>query len=171
MGQKLMGKSVNAMSRFLLKRPTEGRTIAVVGDVYRFLATGEDTNGTYALWEAIVTPGGGPPPHIHSREEEGFYILEGEITLSIGEERIVATAGMFANLPVGSLHSFKNETDRPARMLISVAPAGLEQMFFEVGVPVPAGSQIAPLPTKEEIERLLSVAPKYGLEMRLPDHG
>jgi len=54
--------------------------VAVVGDVYRFLATGEDTNGKYALLEAIVPPGGGPPPHVHSREEEGFYILEGEIT-------------------------------------------------------------------------------------------
>ena len=44
-----------------LRKPTEGRTIAVVGDVYRFLATGDDTNGKYALWEAIVPPGGGPP--------------------------------------------------------------------------------------------------------------
>src|SRR5580692_2607212 len=100
-----------------LRKPTAGRTIAVVGDVYRFLATSEDTNGKYAMWEAIVPPGGGPPPHVHSKEEEGFYILEGEITLQVGEERIVASAGMFANMPVGTLHSFKNETDRPARML------------------------------------------------------
>ena len=55
--------------------PGQGRTVAVVGDVYRFLATGEDTNGKYAMWEAIVPPGGGPPPHVHSREEEGFFIL------------------------------------------------------------------------------------------------
>ena len=68
-----------------LRNPAEGRTIAVVGDVYRFMATGEDTNGKYAMWEAIVPPGGGPPPHVHSREEEGFYILEGEITFMIGE--------------------------------------------------------------------------------------
>ena len=66
-----------------VRRATEGRTIAVVGDVYRFLATSEDTSGKYALWEAIVPPGGGPPPHLHSREEEGFYILEGEITFTI----------------------------------------------------------------------------------------
>src|SRR5213592_1664619 len=113
-----------------LRTPAEGRTIAVVGDVYRFLATGEDTNGKYAMWEAIVPPGGGPPPHVHGREEESFYILEGEITFQIADERIVATAGMFANIPVGTLHSFKNESNRPAKMLISVAPAGLEQMFF-----------------------------------------
>ena len=159
---------MDATPRFLLNRPGVGRTIAVVGDVYRFLATGAETNGKYALWEAIVPPGGGPPPHVHSREEEGFYILEGEITIQIGAERVVASAGMFANMPVGSPHSFKNETNQPARMLISVAPAGLEQMFFEVGVPMPAGATTALPPRKEEIEKLLEVAPRYGIEIQLP---
>jgi quercetin dioxygenase-like cupin family protein len=150
--------------------PPQGRTIAVVGDVYRFLVTGEDTNGKYALWEALVGPGGGPPPHVHSREEEGFYILEGEITFTINGGRVVATAGMFANMPVGTPHSFKNESDKPARMLISVTPAGLERMFFEVGVPLPQGSRTALPPTNEEIEKLLAVAPRYGIELMLPGH-
>src|SRR5262249_13098290 len=142
------------MTRAVIRKPDQGRTIAVVGDVYRFLASGEDTNGKYALWEAIVPPGGGPPPHVHSREEEGFYILEGEITFTMGDQRLVATAGTFANMPVGTPHSFKNESSRPARMLISVAPAGLEKLFFETGVPLPEGSTAALPPTKEEIERL-----------------
>ena len=153
-----------------LRTTTEGRTIAIVGDVYRFLATGEDTNGKYAFWEAIVPPDGGPPPHVHSREEEGFYILEGEITFQIGDERVVATAGMFANMPISMPHSFKNESNLPAKMLISVAPAGLEQMFFEVGVPVEQGATTAPPPTKAEIEKLMAIAPKYGIEIRLPGH-
>src|SRR5215470_9366625 len=123
-----------------VRKLTEGRTIAVVGDIDRFLATGEDTNGKYALWEAIVSPGGGPPPHVHSREEEGFFVLEGQIAFQIGEEQIVATAGMFANMPVGTEHSFKNLTSKPAKMLILVAPAGLEQMFFEAGVPIAQGA-------------------------------
>ncbi len=144
----------------------QGRTVAVVGDVYRFLATGDDTNGKYALWEALVPPGGGPPLHAHSREEEGFYVLEGEITF--GDKRVVATAGTFANMPVGTPHCFKNESNKPAKMLISVAPAGLEQMFFEVGVPLAEGATTALPPTKEEIEKLLAVAPRYGIEIRLP---
>lgn len=152
-----------------LRKPTEGRTIAVVGDIYRFLATGEETDGKYAMWEAIVPPGGGPPPHVHSREEESFLILEGEITFQVGDERIVAEAGTFANMPVGSLHSFKNATDKLARMIISVAPAGLENMFFEVGQPVALGEQ-APPPSKAEIEKLLAVAPNYGVEIKLPHH-
>ena len=146
----------------------QGRTVAVVGDVYRFLATGEDTGGHYALWEAIVPRGGGPPPHVHSREEEGFYVLEGEITFTVNGERVAATAGTFANMPVGTPHSFKNESTKPARMLISVAPAGLERMFFEVGVPLAEGATTAPPPTKDEIEKLLAVAPGYGITILLP---
>jgi quercetin dioxygenase-like cupin family protein len=153
--------------RTVLRTPGQGRTIAIVGDVYRFLATGQDTNGKYALWEAIVGPGSGPPAHVHSREEEGFFVLEGEITLQVGDERIVAKAGTFANLPVGTLHSFKNESRHTAKMLISVAPAGLEEMFFEVGVPVPPGATSAPPPAREEIEKLLEIAPWYGIEIRL----
>ena len=155
---------------YVLRKPGSGRTIAVVGDVYRFLATGEETAGHYATWEALVPPGGGPPPHIHSREEESFYILEGEMTFRVNGETIVATAGTFANMPIGSLHSFKNETDRPARMIISVAPAGLEKMFFEVGVPLAEGSTAALPPTKQEIEKLLAVAGNYGVEIKVPEH-
>jgi quercetin dioxygenase-like cupin family protein len=119
------------MPQAVMRKPGEGRTVAVVGDVYRFLATGEDTNSKYTLFEPFVSPGGGPPPHVHSREEEGFFVLEGEITFTIGDKRLVASVGMFANMPVGTPHSFKNESGKPAKMLISVAPAGLEKMFFE----------------------------------------
>jgi quercetin dioxygenase-like cupin family protein len=152
-----------------VREPGEGRTIAVVGDVYRFLATGDETDGRYAMFEAVVSPGGGPPPHIHSREEESFYVLEGEITFQVGDQTIVADVGTFANMPVGSLHSFRNCTDKPARMIISVAPAGLEKMFMEVGQPVEFGQQAQP-PSKAEIETLLAVAPNYGIEIRLPQH-
>jgi quercetin dioxygenase-like cupin family protein len=153
-----------------IRNPNQGRTVAVVGDVYRFLATGDETNGKYAMWEAIVPPGGGPPPHVHSREEEAFYILEGEIMFTVNGEKVVALAGMFANMPVGTPHSFKNESDQPAKMLISVAPAGLEKMFMEVGVPLTSGATTALPPTKEEIEKLLKVAPCYGVEIKVPHH-
>lgn len=153
----------------IVRTAAEGRTIAVVGDLYRFLATGDETDGKYAMFEAIVPPGGGPPPHTHSREEESFYVLEGEITFTVGERQIVAAAGTFANMPIGSLHCFKNATDKTARMIISVAPAGLEKMFFEVGVPAKLG-ETPPPPTRAEIEKLLAVAPNYGVEIKVPGH-
>ena len=144
------------------------RTIAVVGDVYRFLATGAETDGRYALWEAFVAPDAGPPPHIHTREVEAFYMLEGRVAIYVAGQRRELTAGQFAHVPIGTLHTFKNETAQPARMLILVAPAGLEQMFFEVGQAVDEGTQTAPLPSPEELARLVAAAPRYGVELRLP---
>jgi len=152
----------------IIRSSQQGRTVSLVGDVYRFLATGEDTNSKYTLIEALVSPGGGPPPHVHSREEECFYILEGEIAFTIDGKRVVATPGMFANMPVGTPHSFKNETNKPAKMLATVAPAGLEKMFMEIAVPLAEGATTALPPTKEDIEKLLAIAPKYGIEIRLP---
>jgi hypothetical protein len=75
---------------------------------------------------------------------------------------------MFVNMPIGLPHSFKNESSKPAKMLITVAPAGLENMFFEIGVPLAEGSTSALPPTQDEIEKLLKVAPKYGIEILLP---
>jgi quercetin dioxygenase-like cupin family protein len=151
-----------------VRKPGEGRRVGVVGDVYRFLATGDDTNGKYAIFEAIVPPGSGPPPHIHSREEESFLVLQGQMTFQLGEQRIVAQEGTFLNMPIGSLHCFKNESDRTARLLISVAPAGLEGLFFEIGWPLTDDAETTSPPSEADIEKLLEAAPRYGIEIKLP---
>lgn len=72
---------------------------------------------------------------------------------------------MFVNMPIGTPHSFKNESSKSAKMLITVAPAGLENMFFKFGVPLAEGSRAALPPAQEEVEKLLKVAPKYGVEI------
>ena len=107
-----------------IRKPGEGRTITLVGDVYRFMATGEDTGGKYAQFEAIVPPGGGPPAHYHTREEEGFYIIEGEIAFQIGDQRLIASAGMFANkCPSGHrIRSRMNRIARPRCSLLWLLP-------------------------------------------------
>jgi quercetin dioxygenase-like cupin family protein len=119
------------------------------------------------MWEAVIAPGSGPPPHIHGGEEESFYVLAGEITFQSGEERFVATAGTFVNMPPGTLHCFTNASDKTARMIISIAPAGLENMFFEVGQSIEWGQPV-PAPSQAEIEKLLAVAPRYGIQFQLP---
>ena len=96
------------------------------------------------------------------REDETFFVVEGEITFRVGNEKLVAGPGTFVNMPIGNPHAFKNETDRPAKMLISFAPAGLEEYFFEVGQRF--DGELPPKPSKEEIERLVEAAPKYGIE-------
>lgn len=147
-----------------------GPTFSAVGDVYRLLATGEQTGGAYALCEARVLPGGGPPPHVHRREDESFFILEGEITFTLDGRKIVARAGTFLQSPRNLPHAFKNESSAPARMLILTTPAGFEKFLAEFAQPVPSFDS-PPLPvTGADIQKLLAVAPKYGIEILPPPH-
>lgn len=149
-------------------KPGEGPVVAAVGDHYRFLAVAGETDGRYAIWHATVHPGGGPPPHVHSREEEAFYVLKGELTFFANGESFVGGPGTFVNLPVGGEHRFRNETNDPVEVLILVAPAGLEEMFRRTGVEVDGGNLEPPTVTPEEVERIKSIAPEYGVEIRVP---
>ena len=86
--------------------------------------------------------------------------LRTDFALSNGES--------FLNMPVGSLHCFRNESDKTARLLISLAPAGLEEMFSEVGTPLADDAETAPPPSEGEIKKLLDAAPRYGVEIKVP---
>ncbi len=145
----------------------EGRSIWVVGDRYTIKYGGSDTGGAFAMMEATVPPGHGPSPHIHHREDEAFYVLEGEIQFQADGSSFTATSGAWVTLAKGSLHSFKNTGSTPARMLVVVTPSGLENFFLEVGRDAIEGETEPVLPTPEDIQRLLETAPKYGLEIRL----
>lgn len=161
---------MSSAAQTLCLPPGEGAAFSAVGDVYRFLATGEQTGGAYALCEARVLPGGGPPPHIHHREDESFFILEGEVTFLLGDRRVVAKAGSFIQGPRGVPHAFKNESGVPARMLIHVSPPGFERFMAEFATPV-ASFDSPPVPvTPADIEKLLAVAPKFGIEILPPPH-
>ena len=149
--------------------PGEGDAFSAVGDVYHVLASGRQTGGVYALSEIRVSPNNGPPPHIHSREDESFFILEGEIEFQVGDEKITARSGTFIQGPRGIAHSFKNNTQLPARMLGLVTPAGFENFFKEFAQPVASFDSPA-IPTgKDDIDKLLAAAPKYGLQILPPN--
>ena len=129
-------------------------TVHGAGDTYAMLATGEHTADDYFLTEALVPSGGGPPPHIHTREEEGFFILEGEVVIRAGGEQITATAGTYVNVPRGVKHNFTNESAAPARMLIWFAPAGFEGLFREVAT---------------NPENITAIGERYGVEYFLDE--
>lgn len=146
----------------------EGKTVWMVGtDLITFKATGEDTDGAFALFDSLVLPGGGPPPHIHTREAESFYVLEGEFEFFAGDHWIKAAPGSFVHVPKGALHTLKNAGAKVGRLLTLVAPAGLDKYFEEAGVP---GTDVSDPPPfgPEEIENMLSILPKYGLQMPPP---
>ncbi len=157
-----------AMPQGLLQQPGQGSSYWVLGDLYTLKATGEDTGQAYALTEILAQPQSGTPLHRHSREDEAFYIQEGEVEFQLGEQTIVATAGTFLHSPKGQVHSYRNITSKPAKMLCWVMPAGLERFFVEIGVPVEEKSASPPSITPETIKKVMSTAPKYGLEILPP---
>ena len=132
-----------------------------------FKASGEDTGGAYSLTDSMVPPQGDPPPHIHHREDEAFRVLEGELAVSVGENKFKAGAGSFVHLPKGVLHSYQNVGTGPARLLTLMVPAGLERFVEEVGKP---GTELSfPRPFEEgDIDKLLALAPEYGGEIPPP---
>jgi quercetin dioxygenase-like cupin family protein len=134
------------------------------GGVYTIVATAVETRGTHFAFEAYEPPGGGPPLHIHEREEEFFLVLEGEITFYVGGQIIKRTAGGTAFIPRGVAHCFKNCSDKPARVLVLFTPGHIEG-FFEFGEPFVDGS----VPTDDVlIGRLQALAPAYGVEVLGP---
>jgi quercetin dioxygenase-like cupin family protein len=136
----------------------------MAGDVYTFLATGDDTGGAYCLMEFLVPPGGGPPPHRQTREDEGFTVLEGQFTFHLDGRVIPLGPGDFVNVPRGALHHFRGEGPGMGRMLVINAPAGVEKFFAEVGVPVADRHAQAPPLSEAEIARMRELAPHYGIE-------
>jgi quercetin dioxygenase-like cupin family protein len=153
----------------LLQQPGQGSSYWVLGDLYTFKAVGAETGQAYALCEIIVQPQSGTPPHIHSHEDEAFYIQSGELEFQLDEQTIVATPGTFLHSPKGQLHRFTNLGDMPAKLLFWVTPAGLEQFFAEVGIAVELFA-VPPAVTPEDIEKIMATAPKYGLEIIPPQH-
>lgn len=146
----------------------EGPAVWVAGDTYTFKSTAADTGGRLTMWEAVVPPGAGPPPHAHRHQDEAYYVLEGELEVLNGDATFTARAGSFVFIPRGAVHAFRNRSDAPSRMLIWMTPAGFEDFLFFVGQPAQAG-QPAPPPAPDEIARSIALAPRYGLELHLPD--
>ena len=117
-----------------LHRPAgTGATYLGPGDVYRFLVTGAETGGAYFAMEAIVAPGGGPPPHIHRREDETFYILEGECRLLLADEWITAGVGDFINVPRGTGSGFVWDEQGHIVTNMHVIAGAAEATTFAVG--------------------------------------
>ena len=144
------------------------RSVWYNGWLMTFLATGEDTHGQFALIEAVSRRGNVPPPHVHHWEDEIFYVLEGEIVVSLGDRTIKGTPGTMIFLPRDVRHSFTIESEH-GRMLILVTPAGLEGWFKEFSMPAPAMTlPPADEPAYGEVQRMLEAAPRYGLEFVLP---
>ncbi len=147
----------------------EGRSVWLVGDCITVKVASEDTGGAYSLVEEITPSQGGPPPHLHRQEDEALYVLEGEVEFLLGEESIPAGAGSCVYAPQGILHTWRNVGASPSKMLAVITPGGLERFFLEAGEEAPEGS--SPPEGPPDVERIMGLAAKYGVEIPPPPEG
>jgi quercetin dioxygenase-like cupin family protein len=128
-----------------------------------FKATGAQTGGSFAQFEAIDPRGAATPMHVHHNEDESFYVLEGEVRLLVDGERIDLVAGDYAFAPRGTAHAYVVVSER-ARMLTTLTPAGLEELFLTLGEPVTDGEPPArdATPPLDELVRQFGA---YGCEI------
>ena len=150
-------------AKAFVREPAAGSTLNVLGVTHIYKATRAETGGSFSLWEAVVPPGAGAPPHTHAHEDEAFYVLSGELVIAFEGEsapRRVAAGGFFFGAR-GRRHAFYNAGDEPARLLILSAPScGLDQMFGELDA---AGATGMP-----EFAKLAAIAAKYGVTIEPP---
>ncbi|MGA7670233.1 MAG: quercetin 2,3-dioxygenase [Nitrolancea sp.] len=132
-----------------------GESIWVMGTLFRYLVTGAESNNSYFTLLVDVGQGLGPPPHIHHREEEQFYVLEGELTYWVGDETFEARRGDFIHIPRNAIHWFKAGPG-PARLLATFAPAGIEGFFRAIGDPASDVTATSPPVTDTMVARLLA---------------
>lgn len=110
----------------------QGLTCSARGSVMFFKATRTSTNGAFSLMERTLPPGGRkPPPHIHTNCEEAFYVLEGEVEFTLGEESVIGRRDTFVLVPDGVAHTFGNAGSEQARLLVLHAPA-MDAYFEEL---------------------------------------
>ncbi|MCR2822071.1 cupin domain-containing protein [Lederbergia panacisoli] len=151
------------------REASEDNTLLFLGGVKAsFLVDGDDTQGRYSVIQMVERKGLEPPPHIHDNEDETFYVLEGEVTYFVEDKAIHATPGTYVYAPRGIRHTYALKTEE-AKVLDTTYPSGFENFVKELSVPVP--EILPPIPdgppSQEEVEKLVSIAAKYGINILL----
>jgi len=142
--------------------------VGLVGDTYTVTVAGKDTNGRFCVIDMHVPPGGGPPPHRHEFEET-FILLEGEMEITFRGEKSIVRAGDTVNVPSNAPHQFHNASSAPVRMICICSPAGNDEFFLEVGVPVATRTTPPPRIDGEQavefLKKVKALTPKYRTEL------
>ena len=149
--------------RAFARGPEDGEAQWLLGGLYTYRAVGADNGNAYTLVEVRGHSGLATPHHVHDREEEGFYVVEGEVTLTLGEETIQARAGSFAFAPRGPPHAFRFASeDATLLLLLTPGAAGHESLFREMGVR--AERHVIPPPPDglPDFTRLAEIAARHG---------
>jgi len=151
----------------LAQADREPQHIGIVGDTYTILLSGEATAGRFTLIDMYIPPDGGPPPHRHDFEES-FTILEGELEATFRAKTSTVKTGETISIPANAPHQFRNASAQSVRLLCVCSPAGQENFFRELGVPVATRTTPPPKANPEEraafLAKAQSLASKYRTE-------
>jgi mannose-6-phosphate isomerase-like protein (cupin superfamily) len=159
-----------AASRTFAHEPGEGEAWWWLGMLATIKASSEQTGGKYSVVEILAPDGYGSVVHVHHREDEGFYILEGEMNFYVGDQMIKAHPGSYLFGPRDVPHAFTVESGL-ARLLFVFSPAGLEGLIREMGEParsLTVPSQLDEEPDEAERERMAAIGARYGAEILGP---
>ena len=163
--EESMNEDVAAERAYELKEG-EGEARWWFGGLATIKATGKETGGRYTLVE-VLDPEGEGPLHVHHREDEGFWVLEGELTFQIGDETIKASPGSFLFGPKDVPHRYTVESG-PARLLFVLSPAGFEELIYATSEPAKERTlppQPEGPPSEAEMEQLRALVRQYGGEL------
>lgn len=148
-----------------------GTQVVSGGSLYRIIATGTETDGRFSAMESVLEPGQGARFHVHTREDEAFYVLEGEVTFYQPGFEFVAGKDVFVSFPPHSPRAFRNNSERDVRMLLFYSSAGIEKMTLLDGQVVHAGAKASDA-TDARANQCPQLAEEYGvheLEVEFPN--
>ena len=140
-----------------------GKKVNILGIPMVIRVHGRDTGGIVSAVESHDVPGGGPPPHIHSREDETFQVLEGEYEFTVDGKSFVAKKGTTIFAPRGIAHTYRYLGQVPGRLMCLITPSGIEGFFEAIGALAPEQQQ--------DIPRVITIAKEFGLEILPPPQG
>lgn len=140
-------------------RADERKPLNVLGMPLRFLCDARETGGAWSLFEEVVPPGMGPPPHRHDWDE-AYYVLDGAVDFHIDGEAVTLNRGDFTSLPANTIHAFKGASSSPARVLIFAAPAHASDFFEELS------SEVRQLP--QDLAKVPGIGRRHGIDFIPP---
>ncbi len=141
----------------------DGQSIAAIGLGITIKTDGKSTHDAYSMFEYAIPPEtSGPPPHVHTREDESFLCLAGQLDVHLGGQDFVLGHGDYLFLPRDVVHTFRNSTKEEARVVSVVSPAGLER-YYQALADLPPGPK--------DISVMQAVMADFGIELRLPPQG
>lgn len=149
----------------IAQRHDEGEAVWFLGTLATIRASADTTAGRVSVIEHLSPAGSGSPLHVHSREDEWFYVIEGELTFWVGGQVIEAPAGSFVYGPRGIAHTFVVSSDAPARFLLVTEPGGFDRFVRAAGEP--AQSLTIPPPPDEppSLDAMVALAADHGIEI------